>query len=220
MSDLPPYNPLDLDNLGVSVMTAMLAQPVIQMSALRAFDGAGIYAIYYTGSFPSYVPLAQRNLGGRFEQPIYVGKAIPAGGRKGGRRRGEVGAPLFHRLRQHQKSLQDATNLDVADFWCRYLVVEDIWIPLGESLLIERFQPLWNVVVEGFGNHDPGKGRHRGECPHWDTIHPGRPWASQLQPNRRSAAEILENARRALVGQPAELLPEDRQLDEANSDEG
>jgi hypothetical protein len=26
--------------------------------------------------------------------------------------------------------------------------VDDIWIPLGESLLIEMFSPLWNKVLD------------------------------------------------------------------------
>ena len=33
-----------------------------------------------------------------------------------------------------------AENLDVDDFECRYLIVDDIWIPLGETLLIGRFK--------------------------------------------------------------------------------
>ncbi len=46
-------------------------------SSRRSLDGAGIYAIYYVGDFPSYAPVAERNHDGRFEAPIYVGKAIP-----------------------------------------------------------------------------------------------------------------------------------------------
>ena len=49
-----------------------------------------------------------------------------------------------------------AANLDLTDFRCRFLVVEVIWIPLGESLLIEKLSPLWNETIDGFGNHDPG----------------------------------------------------------------
>lgn len=32
-----------------------------------------------------------------------------------------------------------ATNLNIQDFYCRFLSVDDIWIPLTESLMIERF---------------------------------------------------------------------------------
>lgn len=77
------------------------------------------------------------------------------------------------------------------DFYCRYLVVDDIWIPLGESLLIDMFSPLWNMLVDGFGNHDPGKGRYNQQRSVWDMIHPGRPWAEKLQPNKKSSEEII-----------------------------
>ena len=40
------------------------------------------------------------------------------------------------------------------------LSVDDIWIPLTESLLIERFKLVWNRVLDGFGNQDPGKERN------------------------------------------------------------
>lgn len=74
----------------------------------------------------------------------------------------------------------------------RYLVVEDIWIPLGEALLISMFSPLWNKLVDGFGNHDPGAGRYSQQRSAWDEIHPGRPWAKKLRPNSRSKEEILK----------------------------
>jgi hypothetical protein len=72
------------------------------------------------------------------------------------------------------------------------LVVDDIWIPLGETLIIQRFQPLWNQVVDGFGNHDPGSGRHAGMRPSWDELHPGRRWAEHCQPSKNPKKQILE----------------------------
>jgi hypothetical protein len=99
---------------------------------------------------------------------------------------------LFRRLNEHAQSIAQAENLRLADFFCRYLVVDDIWIPLGESLLIERFAPVWNSTVEGFGNHDPGSGRYKSQRPLWDMVHPGRPWANRLRDNRRSAQHILD----------------------------
>ncbi len=56
-----------------------------------------------------------------------------------------------------------------------YLVVDDVWILLGESLIILHFRPVWNVVVEGFGSHNPGIGRFAGKCPSWGIFHPDRP---------------------------------------------
>jgi hypothetical protein len=70
---------------------------------------------------------------------------------------------------------------------------------LAESLLIERYRPLWNVVVDGFGNHDPGSGRHQGKRPNWDTLHPGRAWASRLQPSTLSLVAIEQRVRAYLL---------------------
>jgi hypothetical protein len=81
--------------------------------------------------------------------------------------------------------------LKLADFFCRFLVVEDIWIPLGESLLIKTFGPIWNCALDGFGNHDPGGGRYKQPRSPWDVLHPGRSWAMKCAENRRTKAEIL-----------------------------
>ena len=160
-------------------------------SSRRSLDGAGIHAIYYEEDFPPYKPIVERNRDGRFEAPIYVGKAIPAGARRGGGLDITTGPILFRRLNEHAQSIAQAENLELSDFSCGYLVVDDIWIPLGESLLIEKFAPIWNSTVEGFGNHDPGSGRYNSQRPPWDVVHPGRPWADRLRENRRSRQEIL-----------------------------
>ena len=191
-----PYNPLDTKNLGASVAEALLETDAVPMAAITAFSGAGLYAIYYTGEFEAYVDIALRNRDGRFQWPLYIGKAIPAGGRKGGgRATGIVGTPLFGRLREHRMSLEQANNLDVADFHCRALVVEDIWIPLGEALLISKFAPVWNRLVDGFGNHTPGAGRFQGMRPRWDVLHPGRGWAEQCQPRVETALQLANEVR-------------------------
>ncbi len=91
--------------------------------------------------------------------------------------------------------MRDATNLKIEDFHCRYLVLDDIWIPLGESLIISRFQPLWNLCLEGFGNHDPGAGRYGGKRPRWDEIHPGREWATRCKPRDESRDDIVNDVR-------------------------
>jgi len=81
--------------------------------------------------------------------------------------------------------VEQCTNLHREDFRCKFLVVDDIWIPLGESLLINRFRPVWNVVVDGFGNHDPGGGRYNQQIAPWDILHPGRVWSAKLQAHRK-----------------------------------
>jgi len=140
--------------------------------------GAGVYALHYLGPFPAYARLVQRN-GERCEWPIYVGKTEFAGRRRG--REGDRGqqAPLWNRLRQHARSIADAENLELGDFRCRYLAVDDIWIGLAEQTLITRFRPVWNTVLDGFGNHDPGGRRRTQFRSPWDVVHPGRRWAAQ-----------------------------------------
>jgi hypothetical protein len=185
------YNPLDKLRLGESVAKALLARPVSDLPPPGSFIGAGIYALYYIGNFPPYRKIADKNINDQWSAPLYVGKAVPAGARKGGYGLGEnPGEVLYRRLREHAESIQQTENLSLADFRCRYLIVDDIWIPLGESLLISKFSPLWNQILDGFGNHDPGAGRYNQQKSSWDVIHPGRPWASKLKSNSRSLDEI------------------------------
>jgi hypothetical protein len=187
-----PYNPLEKRNLGISVADALLQKSLGPLPPPEPFIAAGIYALYYKGKLPTYRPISLTYRRDRKEVPIYVGKAIPKGGRKGIESALAVGPVLYNRLVEHAESIAAAKNLELADFMCRYLAVDDIWIPLGESLMIQTFAPVWNVVLEGFGNHDPGAGRRAGEKPRWDVVHPGRVWASRMQKsNKRSAEELL-----------------------------
>jgi hypothetical protein len=187
------YNPLDKRRLGESVALALLKRPVIALPP-SPFAGAGIYALYYNGKFPAYGKIAEKNKNDQWAAPIYVGKAVPPGARKGGYGLGEVaGEVLYRRLREHAETIEQAENLALEDFKCRYLVVDDIWIPLGEALLISMFSPLWNRVIDGFGNHDPGAGRYNQQRSPWDVVHPGRSWAAKLKPNARSADEFLHD---------------------------
>jgi len=110
-----PYNPLGKDNLGISVREALLSRPVAPMKQLLLsgpanrnlkFFGAGVYAIYYLGDFPSYQLIAQDNRKQRFGSPIYVGKAVPKGASRGGIVNGDVPSDaLFLRLRNHAKGI-------------------------------------------------------------------------------------------------------------------
>jgi len=186
-----PFNPLDKKNLGASVAEALLARPAIPLGSVPDFSGAGIYALYYAGDFAPYGRLAAANASGKFVAPIYVGKAVPAGARKGASLATvSMTKALYNRLGEHAESVRDAENLDIDDFHCRFLVVDDIWIPLGESLLIAKFAPLWNSLIDGFGNHDPGKGRYNGMRPRWDVLHPGRRWAEKCQERKEELLDI------------------------------
>ncbi len=196
-----PYNPLEKRRLAESIVRELLVRPAEPLPPPELFVGAGIYLIYYTGEHLLYKPLAALN-NTEPTYPIYVGQAAGPGARKGGFAEGTKQPALFNRLSQHAGSLHQATNLDIEDFRCRYLVVDDIWIGLAESLLIERYRPLWNIVVDGFGNHDPGSGRHQGKRPNWDTLHPGRAWASRLQPSTLSLVAIEQKVRAYLLASP------------------
>lgn len=186
-----PFNPLDKRNLGESVAGALLKQAVGPLPPAKTFTGAGIYAIYYHGDFKPYQHVAESNQNNKFEQPIYVGRAVPPGARKGGFGLStDPGPALFKRLNEHRASIAAAENLKTEHFSCRYLVADDIWIPLGEQLLIEWFQPLWNVLITGFGNHPTGKRRVTQYRSRWDTLHPGRAWAAKLPANPETPAQL------------------------------
>ena len=186
------YNPLDKLNLGKSVAEALLDGPVHSLATIDQFAGAGIYVIYYTGPFEPYELMAKRNAQ-EPTWPIYIGKAVPAGARTGRRLFSEItGRVLWNRLKEHADSIRVARNLDIDDFDCCYLTVDDLWIPLAETVLIARFRPLWNQALEGFGNHDPGAGRYGGLRPLWDALHPGRSWAEKCRARPEALDELSE----------------------------
>lgn len=182
---MEPYDPLDYENLARSVVRALLDRDEEPLPSTIAFEGAGVYAIYYHGDFKPYATIVEALP----KRPIYVGKAIPTGARKGGGiPASSQGRELYRRLNEHAKSLDLADNLRLSDFTCRYLVVVPVWIPLAERFLVEHFKSVWNLVIDGFGNHDPGRGRLAMKRPRWDIVHPGRKWATRLQ-----AAESVED---------------------------
>lgn len=191
MNEPEAFNPLDKRNLGESVSDALLRGTASPLGELGAFNGAGIYAIYYRGAFVPYLPISDLNQNNALAMPHYVGRAVPPGARKGGfGLDADPSTALSARLRQHAASIDQADNLNIEDFDCRFLVVEDIWIPLGENLLIAKFAPNWNKLIDGFGNHDPGSGRYNQVQSRWDVLHPGRPWAQRLRDRPEGPEQI------------------------------
>jgi hypothetical protein len=219
MSDTP-FNPLDKLNLAKSLAEAMLKRPVSPLPPDEKFDGAGIYAIYYCGDFAPYKPISNQNKKQNLSAPIYVGKAVPPGARKGGFGLGaDPRNALLKRLKEHAKSIQEAKNLDIKDFSCRYLVCDDIWIPLGEALLIERFHPPWNILIEGFGIHTPGKGRKKQVKSKWDTLHAGRSLAKGLPMNPMSEGKIVKLIADFFAGKTVPVLtPEEAVVEEGKEE--
>lgn len=190
MKKVTPYNPLDKKHLAENAASALLKQKS-EVLPPEPFEGAGIYAIYYVGDFDAYQPLVKINRK-RLEAPIYVGKANPKGGRRGGDLDAPSGPALSDRLRKHSQSIEQASNLEVSDFRCRYLVLDDVWVGMAERMLISRHRPLWNVVVDGFGNNDPGARRATQYRSPWDVLHPGRPWAKKLAEGEITADGVRE----------------------------
>ena len=224
------YNPLDKINLARSIEQELLVRPVLPLADIGGIMGAGVYVIYYTGPFPAYAPIATPLPSDPSARPIYIGKAIPKGGRKGGITEASSadGTALAARLRQHVASIQEATNLDLADFHVRFLVVDDIWIPLGENMLIETFRPVWNRAIDGFGNKDPGARRKTQFTSPWDVLHPGRGSTKNTTANSALTPELLfERVDDYFAGRPLKKLPkaveeqeaENKAEDEESADE-
>jgi hypothetical protein len=220
----PPYNPLDRVELGKSVERALLSRPLVPLPPSSSFPGAGIYALYYIGNFEAYRPIAPpaREAG---EIPIYVGRAVPRGSRAGvgGLRATTVDPVLYKRLREHARSIQKVEeyahqaghpNIRLSEFQCRFLVVDDIWVALGEAVLIGHYQPVWNGFVQGFGIHSPGGGRSTQARSDWDALHPGRSFAAGRPIGQRSVTEITTtvNLHLSHVSTPDLNVPPDAEM--------
>ena len=226
-----PYNPLDKDSIGDNIMRELNSRPsgflpspktnIRTLTRDDVFEGAGIYAIYYLGSFPTYAHIAAANAAIDCSLPIYIGKADPIGGRKGALALdASRGTSLYNRLKDHATSIEQASNLELTDFRCRYLVVDDIWISLGERRAIQRYLPLWNTLIDGFGNHDPGQRRKDQYQSDWDVVHPGRSWAAKLGHSPKTVPQILASVT-VLHSKPEleELAAETLQAEQSNVNE-
>ena len=176
------YNPLSVDELGRNAARALMEYPAEVLPPGDTFDGAGVYTLHYSGTFPAYADIEEGF-------PIYVGKADPPGRRQG---RTQASVRVLHRrLHEHAESIVAANNLNLSEFRCRWLVLDPVWVGLTEQVLIAEYQPIWKVVVDGFGNHDPGAGRRNQRRSRWDTLHPGREWAARLRNRDETAADIV-----------------------------
>lgn len=165
--------------LGASLAEVLLTTPVYSLSTSFPLRGPGVYAIYYSGvGFAPYAPLARQNSNGRFVWPIYVGQALPSGGRRGIAPVAD-GTALRSRLSKHHKSISAAaTDFNIRDFHYRALVMDDAFIRLAETSLLALYKPIWNTFIDGFGNNAPGEGREASKRSRWDTLHGGRTQAT------------------------------------------
>lgn len=156
------------------------------------FDGCGVYALYYFGDYEHYELI--RNDKWDYDIPIYAGKAVPTGSRTGGAHlRSSSGRGIYKRFLEHRKSIEKADNLDIDNFRAKYLITSSVWIRYCEQLLISYYKPWWNKYIDGFGIHDPGKGRAGQERSVWDALHPGRDFVEKLDlPDRDSEPNVWE----------------------------
>ena len=178
--------------------------PVLSLPPPENFQGTGVYAIYYTGPNKLYERYAELNRLA-YSYPVYVGKAVPRGWRQSRISDDETNRSheLFGRLREHSRSINVATGLNLDDFSSCFVIFEDAgsdMISTIEAALIKLNLPLWNIAVDGFGNHDPGKGRYEQAKSDWDVIHPGRIWAEKCKGASKPKAKIISNIKRHLNG--------------------
>jgi hypothetical protein len=182
------FDPLTPLNLARSVERAVLDQPEMPLPPDGTFIGGGVYCLYYSGSYEPYSSLA----GGPSRTPIYVGSATQRAGRMAGALFQSDRPILLNRLREHAHTLKETEDLQLEDFSCRFLITDDLWVQSAATLLIYHFRPLWNIVVDGFGLHNPGAGRSLSKRSSWDELHPGRSWATRLASSPQSRGEILK----------------------------
>jgi len=176
------------------VLTFFALTPLHPLPPPERFIGAGVYALYYLGKSSLYIKIAEQNRKS-CDFPIYVGKAVPPGWRTA-RRYFSKSEDLRTRLSEHSRSIVEVSGLNVSDFRCRFVILEntegDLVVPV-EAELIRKYQPVWNTVVDGFGNHDPGSGRYKQAPSEWDVLHPGRSWVKNLTGKLLSKSQIVEN---------------------------
>jgi Eco29kI restriction endonuclease len=182
------FDPTDPRTAGRVVALTMVAQARHSLDNIPEFYGAGVYAIYYRGGFEAYAPLSAT------DHPIYVGKADPDN--PAAKDAVTQGAKLSARLREHAKSISKATStLSLADFECRFLIVQTGFQKSAEDYLINFFQPIWNSETKicfGLGKHGDSADTRGNKRSPWDTVHPGRVWADGTAENQK-APELIRS---------------------------
>lgn len=178
-----PYLP---DVLGRYVGLTMQAQVRLPLGDVANFYGSGVYALYYRGNHAAYAPIRGT------ETPIYAGKADPANTHASTPE--EQGPRLAVRLGDHAKSIRAAQNLRIEDFDCRFLVVKSGLQKAAEDYLLAHFRPIWNqAICKGFGKHGDAATTRANTRSEWDTLHPGRAWATggANVPNPKTPEQII-----------------------------
>ena len=188
MTDSNEFDPLAVENVGVTLAVELLEQPLTEMPPKTPFGGAGVYALYYSGNHSAYLDLCKLDAG-RFKYPVYIGKAAGESAKQGFNPNGSGERKLYGRIVEHSRSIDAVENLDLANFRCRYLVLNDAYIALAESVMIRMFRPPWNGM--SFGSKVVGKFRMTGKPGLWDSLHPGRGGRPAGSEQADTAAQLI-----------------------------
>lgn len=209
------YDPSHPDTAADLIADRLNQSPLLPLNNLPRFWGSGVYALYYTGEHPAYARISNTEI------PIYVGKADP--GKPMATTAMEQGTKLYARLvNDHARSIRAAEEyfsqlaegdrertelaaIRLEDFQCRYLVLASAYAGAVERNLIHHHKPVWNNEIRiciGFGKHGDKATTRKNTRSDWDTIHPGRTWATSEDnvANPRTPLviqdDILEHCRR------------------------
>lgn len=214
MKDCFPFIPFKVEDhvyhneafaeLCKDAVRAFNGTPVCALPPPR-FAGSGVYAIYCTAKTGLYERYGNKVNRMGYNVPIYVGKAVPQGWRQS-RTAGidtDKGNSLRGRLLHHSKTITAAENLDLKDFACRFMIFSGASVDMiaaVEASLIAEYTPLWNTVIDGFGNNDPGARRMGGVVPKWHILHKGVKWASQMTGQRANVRTIQKSVMDYMMG--------------------
>lgn len=191
-----PFDPLAVESIGVTLALELLEQPLHLLPPAERFVGAGVYALYYGGDLEAYAPLREMDAQeGGWRLPVYIGKAVRENSKQGFRVPPTAKTKLYDRIRAHARSINQTDNLSSDDFRCRYLVLDDAYISLAESVLITTLRPPWNGM--GLGSNVTGGPRMKGKGSLWDSLHPGRKGRPEGTPE--TAAKAAEQIARSLA---------------------
>lgn len=198
------YRRDDFEEICKDAMRFFSGTPAVELPPPVPFRGAGIYALYYIGKTGLYQRFGLEINRLEYAVPIYVGKAEPSGWRQSRGLSVEAeGNRLYQRLVQHSRTISSAKNLKVSDFVCRLMIFEGPikgMIASVEAALIAMHRPLWNSIVDGFGNHNPGAGRAMGRVSQWDALHPGREWVRNIEGEKPDAKAVSRRVRDYMAG--------------------
>jgi Eco29kI restriction endonuclease len=178
------FDPTDPRAVAEVLANILEERDLVPLGDIRRFWGSGVYAIYYEGGHSAYRDCVAAGV------PLYVGKADPADENAATVR--EQGDRLYRRLRDHRRSIAAVEEfsttmrltggiepLALAAFKCRYFVVTSAYAAAVEAALIHHYGPVWNDVCPGFGKHGDSHKTRVNTRSDWDTLHPGRTWATK-----------------------------------------